>query len=49
MQSQDLIKAGLFDKANELRNAYYQNEVIEFARWIKINDEEVKVRYDLLK
>jgi len=43
-----LEEADQHEKARMLKNAYFHSEVIEFANWVQINEEELRVRYELL-
>ena len=46
---QALLKAGGSTKlASEIKHAYYHTELLEFANWIQINNEELEIRYNLL-
>lgn len=40
-----LSKSGRTAEAKRLRHAYYHSEVLEFADWVQINEEEIKLRY----
>jgi DNA polymerase sigma len=47
-KSEELKISGRTAEASKQRQAYYHSEILEFADWIQITDQEIKERYDLL-
>lgn len=47
-RAQQLSKSNLKEKAGLIRQAYYHSEILEFADWLSINQDELDIRYTLL-